>query len=111
MLKSADAHVRIFHGQKTFEYDLGLITKNRAVMLDALKELHPQIGADLESEVASEVDDAAKAKRLFQGMFERDSGNVQKGRFAQALAGLCADDNTDFEVPEYIRLAVEHVCA
>ena len=111
MLKSADAHVRIFHGQKTFEYDLGLFAKNRVVMLEALKELHPQIWADLEINVAAETDDAAKAKRLFQGMFERDSGNVQKGRFAQALAGLCADYDTDFEVPEYIRRAVEHVCA
>ena len=111
MLKSADAHVGIFYGQKTFEYDLGLLTKNRAVMLDALKELHPQIGADLETEVMAEIGDAAKAKRLFQGMFERDSGNVQKGRFAQALAGLCADDETDFDVPDYIRCAVEHVCA
>lgn len=111
MLKSADAHIGIFHGQKTFEYDLGLIAKNRTVMLDALKELHPHIGADLEAEVAAQGDDAAKAKCLFQGMFERDSGNVKKGRFAQALADLCATDETDFEVPDYIRLAVEHVCA
>lgn len=100
MLKSADAYVAIFHGQKTFEYDLGLIAKNRAIMLKALKELHPNVGADLEAEIAAEVDDAAKAKRLFQGMFERDSGNVQKGRFAQALAGLCAQEDMEFEVPE-----------
>ena len=35
-----DAHVKVFHGLKTFEYDLALEASNPAAMLEALAELH-----------------------------------------------------------------------
>jgi putative ATP-dependent endonuclease of OLD family len=104
-----DDLVKVFYGVKTFEYDLALHEKNRVAMLAALKEIHPQIGAALELEVAGASDDAAKARVLFRGMFERSEGNVQKGRFAQALAAKIEDDNLEFVVPEYIVSAVTHV--
>lgn len=81
-------------------------------MLAALKDLHPQIGADLETEVASKTDDRDKAEALFTGMFERPKGktNVQKGAFAQALAAQIEDNNLEIETPTYIRDAVKHAC-
>lgn len=44
-------------------------------------------------------------------MFERkdSSSNVQKGRYAQALAARIAKE-PGFMVPEYLKLAIQHVC-
>jgi hypothetical protein len=43
-------------------------------------------------------------------MFERDNGpNVQKGKYAQALAQAIAADGSVFEVPQYIRAALEFI--
>jgi putative ATP-dependent endonuclease of OLD family len=109
MKVSEDALVKVFHGIKTLEYDLALHEDNRVAMLQALKELHPQIGAGLEAVVAAEADDAAKAKALFKGMFERDQNNVQKGRFGQALAQVLAEGAT-CKVPDYILNAIRHAC-
>ena len=107
-----DTFVRIFHGQKTFEYDFALHEENRSAMLAALKELHPNIGADLEVVVGSKVDDRQKAEALFSGMFERPKGkrNVQKGAFAQALAAQIDDNQLKIEIPTYIAKAVKHAC-
>ena len=77
-------------------------------MLAALKDIHPQIGAALEVAVNAAGDDAAKAQALFKGMFERSEGNVQKGRFAQALAAKIEDDKMEIVVPDYILAAVKH---
>jgi putative ATP-dependent endonuclease of OLD family len=54
-------------------------------------------------------DDAAKARALFSGMFERKQSNVQKGRFGQALAQVLAG-GAPCTVPAYIREAICHVC-
>lgn len=105
-----DALVKVFHGVKTFEYDLALHADNRAAMLSALKDIHPAIGAGVAIAVDAAVGDAAKAKALFRGMFERDSNNVQKGRFGQALAQTLANPATPFVVPDYIWQAITHAC-
>jgi putative ATP-dependent endonuclease of OLD family len=110
MKKSEDGHVKVFHGLKTFEYDLALDSDNRTAMLKALKELRPRIAKSLTTAVAAEVGDAAQAKALFCGMFERKQNNVQKGSFAQSLAQVISDDTVAFKVPAYIQDAIKHVC-
>jgi putative ATP-dependent endonuclease of OLD family len=110
MLGLQDGLVKVFHGKKTFEYDLALYSANRASMLEALKELHPKIGADLEAAVDAAGTNAEKARVLFSGMFERESNNVQKGRFGQTLAQVFSGAEANCEVPQYIRDAIEHVC-
>ena len=110
MKKSEDGHVKVFYGLKTFEYDLALDSDNRAAMLKALKELRPRIAKSLTTAVAAEVGDAARAKALFCGMFERKQNNVQKGSFAQSLAQVILDDTVAFNVPAYIQDAIKHVC-
>jgi putative ATP-dependent endonuclease of OLD family len=105
-----DAYVKVFHGQKTLEYDLALYADNRPLMLKALKELHPQIAKTVEAEVSAAADDASKARALFSGMFERKQNNVQKGRYGQALAQVLSEDGATFKVPDYIRDAVAHAC-
>lgn len=110
MKKLEDVFVKVFHGQKTFEYDFALVEKNRTAMIAALKDIHPVIGADLETVVAAQPDDRAKAKALFQGMFERPQNNVQKGKFAQALASKIADDKLEVVVPPYLLAAIKHAC-
>lgn len=104
-----DAFVKVFHGVKTLEYDLALHADNRAAMLVALKDLHPRIGEEVEARVNAAPDDAAKAKELFSGMFERKQNNVQKGRFGQTLAQVFAD-GAACTVPAYIRDAIKHAC-
>ncbi|MHC2253163.1 putative ATP-dependent endonuclease of OLD family [Bradyrhizobium embrapense] len=103
-----DNYVKVFHGVKTFEYDFALHEKNRAAMIAALKDIHPQVGAALEAIVAGAIGDAEKAQALFRGMFERSEGNVQKGRFAQALAARIEEDELDIIVPDYIVAAIKH---
>ncbi len=110
MLKHKDEFIGVFHGLKTLEYDLALYESNRIVMLKTLKTLHPKIGSEVEIAVNVASDDAAKAKALFCGMFERNCNNVQKGRFGQALAQELLDANANCNVPEYIKQAIEHVC-
>ncbi len=110
MKTSEDNLVKVFHGLKTFEYDLALHEENRAAMLTVLKELHPVFGPTVEAEVTAATGDAAKAKALFRGMFEREHGNVQKGRFGQALALEFSKPETLCVVPDYIKNAIAHAC-
>lgn len=105
-----DSHVKVFYGLKTFEYDLALESDNRTAMLQALAELHPRIAKSLLAAIDAEVGDAAKAKALFCGMFERPKNNVQKGSFAQSLAEVISDDKVAFIVPPYIEAAIQHAC-
>jgi putative ATP-dependent endonuclease of OLD family len=105
-----DNLVKVFHGTKTFEYDLALHGANRALMIKALKELHPTIGANLEISVNSVATDGEKARVLFSGMFEREHNNIQKGRFGQSLAQAFSESEATCEVPDYIIRAFRHVC-
>ena len=105
-----DAYVKVFYGLKTSEYDLALEATNRTAMLKALAELHPKIAKSLTVAVDVEIGDAAKAKALFRGMFERPKKNVQKGSFAQSLAQVISDDKVAFTVPAYIQAAIKHAC-
>lgn len=110
MKKLEDGFVRVFHGQKTLEYDLALESENLATMLAALTDIHPLIGADLTTTVDAAVDPAVKAKALFTGMFERPQNNVQKGRFGQALAQALVKPDATYKVPRYILDAIAHAC-
>lgn len=109
MKEGEDTFVKVFHGLKTLEYDLALHADNRTAMLTALKELHPKIGETVAASVEAAEGDAAKARALFSGMFERPQNNVQKGRFGQALAQVIAD-GAACVVPDYIREAIAHAC-
>lgn len=110
MKEREDQFVKVFHGQKTFEYDLALDPINRTTMLSALADIHPGIAQTVKTAVELETGDAAQARALFRGMFERDQNNVQKGRFAQALAASIQEGGLPITVPDYIRQAVKHAC-
>ncbi|WP_288972035.1 ATP-dependent nuclease [uncultured Mesorhizobium sp.] len=110
MKKSEDSFIRIFHGVKTFEYDLALSADNRTAMVAALKEIHPQIGAALEKAIAGAENDHEKAKALFRGMFERPKNNIQKGKLAQSLAYTLKQDGLAVTAPQYLLDAFKHVC-
>jgi putative ATP-dependent endonuclease of OLD family len=112
LINRTDDFISVFHGVKTLEYDLALYERNRNVMLDALADTNPGIAKILRTEVEAAGTNQEKAKALFCGMFERGSGlkNIQKGRFAQALAYQLSQDGVEFTVPDYITDAVKHVC-
>lgn len=106
-----DDLVKCFFAKKTLEYDLGFDAACRGHMLAALKEMHPDIGKDLETEVGAAVGDHAKATSLFRGMFQRGEGKtkVQKGRFSQLLAYEIAESKDSVTVPPYILDALQFV--
>lgn len=110
MLALEDELMKVFHGLKTLEYDLALFEPNRTLMIKTLQSLHPKIGADVQTAVNAATNDRAKAKALFRGMFERESGNVSKGRFGQALAQEITASTERFTAPSYIAKAIKHVC-
>lgn len=109
--KSEDNFVRCFFAQKTLEYDLALDATRRSLMIAAMTEIHPEIGADLGVAVDAAPSDQEKAKVLFTGMFERPQGkaNVKKGRFAQALAYGITKSHDAVELPGYLKAALDFV--
>jgi putative ATP-dependent endonuclease of OLD family len=109
--ESQDQYVRCFFAQKTLEYDLAFDAGRRALMVSALKSIHPEIGAELEIRVDAAGSDQEKAKTLFTGMFDRPKGtaNVKKGRFAQALAHEIANSKHAVPLPSYLQTALDFV--
>lgn len=101
--------VRPFFAQKTLEYDLALQAENQPLMLDTLEELHSEIGKALRVDVAK-APEGERPRVIFSGMFERDKGaNIQKGRYAQALAHAIAADGATFKAPPYIQEMLEFI--
>ena len=91
----------------TFEHELARSELLLPHMVSALTELHPIIGATLESELASLATVEEKAKKFFDVFIEK---SVSKGRFAQELAGTLAEcDIGANAVPDYIRNALRHL--
>lgn len=109
--KSQDNYVKCFFAQKTLEYDLAFDATRRALMVAALIEIHPQIGADLKASVDAAGSDQEKAKVLFSGMFERppEKTNVKKGCFAQILAHGISQSKDAVELPAYLKAALDFV--
>jgi putative ATP-dependent endonuclease of the OLD family len=103
--------VNCFFAQKTLEYDLAFDEKRRSLMIEALKEIHPIIGNNLEESVKAHAGDHAKAIAIFSGMFERPSGqsNVRKGQFAQALAQKISESPDSVKLPAYLKAALDFV--
>ena len=69
-------------------------------MIEALSQVKPVAGLRLGEQIA-EMDDDEAASRLLEKV-----RNI-KGPFAQALAELLADPESVFEVPPYLRRAIE----
>lgn len=87
--------------EKTLEWDLAM-AGNSAVMFDALAQVKPIAGPRLKAE----VNDATEVERA-NGILDKVK-NV-KGRFAQELAELLADEDQPLQVPTYLREAIEWV--
>ena len=106
-----DDLLRCFFSKKTLEYDLGLDASCRTLMIAALKDMHPDIGLELEAEVEAVMGDDEKAKHLFRGMFQRGEGKtkVQKGRFAQLLAYELIKSKNVVPMPSYLSDALGFV--
>lgn len=109
--KSQDNYVKCFFAQKTLEYDLAFDATRRTLMIAALTEMHPEIGAALKVNVNDAASEQEKAKVLFTGMFERptEKANVKKGRFAQVLAYGISQSEDAVELPAYLKSALDFV--
>ena len=91
----------------TFEHELARSEMLLPHMVSALKELHPNIGATLEAELAALATVEEKATKFLDVFIER---SVSKGRFAQELAGVLAECDLEANaVPNYIRNALRHL--
>lgn len=106
-----DEFVTCYFAQKTLEYDLAFDAGRRDLMVTALKEMHPRIGADLETDVGNVATAQEKAKVLYCGMFQRpgDLENVLKGRYSQVLAYGIATSKKPVALPPYLEAALKFV--
>jgi putative ATP-dependent endonuclease of OLD family len=106
-----DEFVKCYFAKKTLEYDLAFDAVRRELMVAALKEMHPKIGADLETDVGNAATAQEKAKVLYCGMFQRpgDLESVQKGRYSQVLAYGIATSKTPVVLPPYLEAALNFV--
>lgn len=86
---------------KTLEWDFAM-AGNSKVMLDALAQVKPIAGPRLEKEIA-ESTEQERADAILKKVAD------VKGRFAQELAELVADDNQSITVPTYLKEAIEWV--
>ena len=91
----------------TFEHELARSEMLLPHMVSALKELHPNIGATLETQLATLATAEEKATKFLDVFTQK---RVSKGRFAQELAGILAECDLGAKaVPEYIRNALRHL--
>lgn len=91
----------------TFEHELARSQSLLPHMVSAFKELHPRIGATLETELAALTTTDEKAKKFLDVFIEK---SVLKGRFAQELAGILEECDLEMDdIPEYIREALKHL--
>ena len=91
----------------TFEHELARSGMLLPHMVSALKELHPIIGAALETKLAALAAVEEKATKFLEVFIEK---SVSKGRFAQELAEILAECDLGADaVPDYIRKALKHL--
>ena len=91
----------------TFEHELARSEMLLPHMVSALKELHPNIGGRLETELATVAAVEEKATKFLEVLVAK---SISKGRFAQELAGILAECTLEASaVPEYIRNALGHL--
>ncbi len=78
-------NLRVELSEITFEHELARSDALLPHMLTALKELHPQIGANLEKTLSKISSTDSKATEFLRVFLEK---KVSKGRFAQELAEI-----------------------
>ena len=106
-LESDVPNVNVEMSEITFEHELARSEMLLPHMVCALTELHPNIGATLETELATLATVEEKATKFLDVFIEKA---ISKGRFAQELAGILAECNLGANVvPEYIRNALRHL--
>ena len=93
--------------EMTFEHELARSEMLLPLMVSALKELHPTIGAKLETKLAALETVEQKAAKFLDVFIKK---SVSKGRFAQEFAGILSECNIGANaVPGYIRNALKHL--
>jgi predicted ATP-dependent endonuclease of OLD family len=107
---------RIFSNLKTFEYDLALEGGNLTPMIQIfLKclDTNGPIRKEFTDYLEVKWEDASRdtKEKVAQELLLRiDSSKIGKGRYAQELADLLLKDCTSFEIPKYIKDAINWVC-
>lgn len=97
--------VELFVPTRTLEWDLALEPGNGPVMVEALTRLRPIVGKRL---AATLENGAPSPEQVAQAV--QDGIGKQKGQFAQELADLLSEGNTQFEIPAYIKNAIDWIC-
>lgn len=101
LAERAGDNVVVSLASKTLEWDLAL-AGNSAVMLKALTQVKPIAGPRLSQEIADSTD-TERANAILEKVKD------VKGRFAQELAELIAEDSQPIQVPTYLKEAIEWV--
>lgn len=106
-LEKTTPRLRVEMSNITLEHELARSAAMLPHMLKALKELHPEIGADLERDLAKLSTGDEKADEFRRVFVEK---KVKKGRFAQELASILDEQElAPNDVPQYIRNALQYL--
>ncbi|MGA3036652.1 MAG: AAA family ATPase [Vulcanimicrobiaceae bacterium] len=105
LLVDKEPNIEVYFGQKTFEYDLAAPSRNKEAILGAIERVRIKAGPRFRSESSDRV--GAGFAAAFQEQFFADK-STSKTVFAVELA-LLLEGGIDFEVPEHIIDAFEHV--
>lgn len=91
--------------KKTFEYELALHENNIPYLINAIKNVFPEVGISLETKVNQEQTVENKALRIWLFIRTRDKN---KGQIAQELCRIIKDlkHEKPFVVPQYIAKAI-----
>ena len=90
--------LKVFLANNTFEYEL-YCEQNKNILVDIYRELHPKFSLNSIGNIDSEA-------KEFISAFEN---NKDKAIFAQKLAEKIKSENLNFQVPEYIKEAINWV--
>ncbi|MDG5481989.1 ATP-dependent nuclease [Mycolicibacterium gadium] len=101
LAERAGDNVIVKLAEKTLEWDLA-VAGNSALMLEALTQVKPIAGPRLSGQIA-DSDERARADAILNKVKD------VKGRFAQELAELIADESKPLVVPAYLKEAIEWV--
>lgn len=112
-LKKYTSNCRLYMNSKTFEFDLALEGNNLAIMNLALENITETDG-DIKERAriakSTEWRSTTSCERTIDALLLLKRIEKRKGEFAQELAMLLkSEDETDFEVPFYIRDAILYV--
>lgn len=113
-----NSRLEVFVGGTTLEAELFSMVKNEALLKQAYLAMHPRSEAKWDRLLGGLPEDPASRAEVFAAAIKSGSGEIDlgKGDFAQLVCEAIAqnrehDEALDFDVPDYLKHAIDCVMA